>query len=247
MPDVLREINNPEIFEFEWEQSGISLDDQHDTHYPQIEDWEWLEGIACPVPHPFIWLQTRVTDPAGGDDRFYIWNIQRQGMCGYSATPLLYHSGILSYFGTYFELDPEEIDQDGRIGRVTVANCLESYAAEYEMDEFFGQAAALSRFFRILSHPDAEIEVWEPGVKLNRARLRKGKEALLARRTVKIDSAALQRRLNHARSTHSSPAEHHRRAHTRVLADGRKVSVRNCVVNPGRSPAGPPPQVFTVR
>lgn len=247
MPDVISAVANPEIFEFDWQDAAISLDDGYDTHYPTVDDWEWLEGIASPVPHPFIWLQTRVLDPHGDGDRFYIWNIERKGMCGYSATPLVYHQGILSYFGTYFELDPSGVDPDGRRGRVTVFNSLESYDREYEIEEFFRQSATLARFFRLLNLPGAEIEIWEPEEKLNRARIRKGKEPLAIRKTVRIDSAALLRRRNGAGSKHASPAEHFRRAHPRRLPNGRTTNVRNCIVNPGRGPEDPTPQDFTVR
>jgi hypothetical protein len=247
MPDVLEKIANPAIFEFSWEDSGIALDNDFEVYYPDVDDNEWKEALQCPLPHPYIWLETGVRDPELHNDRAYIWYIERRNERGYVATPLVFQQNTVSYFGVYFELDPDGIDNFGVPGRVTVYNCLESYAREYELDEFFRQADMLARFFRILCLPDAQIETAEPNERRNRTRVRNGKDPIAVRRTVRIDKAALIASLG-ARTgqTHASPSEHFRRAHQRHLRNGRVVNVRDCIVNQGQSANGPVPQDFVV-
>jgi len=246
-PDIMEKIRNPQIFEFAWDDSGVWLDENFDAHYPDVDDHEWTDAVRCPVPHPYVWIETRVRDPRFHEDRVYIWYVERRSGGGYAATPLVLFRNMLSYFGTYFELDPDGVDSFGIPGKVVVYNCLESYAREYEIDEFFRQADTLARFFRILCLPKAQIETVSPDERRNRTRLKKGKEPLAVRKTVRIDDGALRETLNTKSGTgHASPAEHFRRAHQRHLRNGRVVNVRDCVVNRGQSANGPLPQDFVV-
>ncbi|MEX4008477.1 hypothetical protein [Neoaquamicrobium sediminum] len=247
MPGILEKMANPDTFEFSWENSGIELDDELDVYYPDVDDDEWKAAIKCPIPHPYIWVETGVRDPRLHDDRAYSWFIERTDERGYVATPLVFYKDTVSYFGVYFEMDPDGVDDFGIPGRVTVYNCLESYAQEYELDEFFRQADVLARFFRILCLPATQIETVEPNERRNRTRVRNGKVAIAVRRTVRIDTEALRETLgSRTGQTHASPVEHFRRAHQRHLRNGRVVNVRDCIVNRGQSANGPIPQAFVV-
>lgn len=247
MPDILEKIANQAIFEFSWEDSDIKLDNDLDVYYPNVDDNEWTEALRCPLPHPYIWLETGVRDPWLHNDRTYIWYIERKNECGYGAIPLVFHLDTISYSGIYFELDPDGVDEYGIPGKVSIYNRLESYKREYDLDEFYRQADTLARFFRILCLPNARIETVEPNERRNRTRVRNGKDPVVARKTVRIDKEALLESLSALTGqTHASPVEHFRRAHRRRYKNGHVGNVRDCIVNRGRSVNGPLPQDFVV-
>lgn len=247
IPGVLDRMANPDIFEFKWEDAGIWLDNDLLVHYPDIDDQEWEEAVKCPVPHPVIWVETNVRDPQNQDDRTYIWHIEREGLCGYKATPLIFYRDTLFYSGIFFELDPEAVDNFGVRGSVTISYLLESYARDYDLEEYFRQADTLARLFRILSLPKVQVTIWEPPAKLNKARRKRGREPLATRKIVSIDTADLEvARSGPNGTTHALPTEHFRRAHQRHLRNGRVVSVRECIVNKGTSETGAVPQDFRV-
>jgi len=247
IPSVLDRIANPEIFEFRWEDAGIWMSDNDLVHYPDVDDQEWQEAVKCPVPHPFVWVEVGVNYPQNQGERIYIWYIERIGISGYTATPLIFARDTLMYSGISFELDPDTVDDFGIQGSVTIRYLVESYARDYDLAEYFGQADTLARFFRILCLPKAQVMISEPHGKLNKARLKRGREPLSIRRTVRIDSADLA--TTHSGGTgmtHASPTEHFRRAHQRHLRNGRSVSVRECIVNKGTTDTGAVPQQFSV-
>jgi len=248
MPDILRRISDPDIFEFAWQGSGISIDAEYLVHYPTVEEWEWEEAMTCPVPHPHIWIETEVSAPHGAPDRIYIWDVTRDEGQGFTATPLVFDPGghCLFYFATYLVVNRNEIDDLGRRGTVKVFNGLRKYADDFEIDEFYEHANMLARFLRILCHPKVIIDTKPAEDRLNRNRARRGKEPIVHRRTVRISEDALQYRAGGTGAGHASPKEHHRRAHKRRYANGRETTVRECVVNKGHGPELPLPQNFAV-
>ncbi|MBP0439115.1 hypothetical protein [Tianweitania sediminis] len=241
VPSVLEGIANPMMFEFHWEDSGIWLDDIYNTHYPDVGDEEWSEGIRSPVPHEHVWLQTKVKHPELLDF-YYIWIIQRRGMFGYRATSLTFIEGTLGYSGIYFELFPYGTPDR----QVRVQSVCGWYATEYEIEEYYDQARSLARFLNILTRRETELSIEQPSDRLNKRRLEKGKEPVAVRTTVRIDTKYLRRAGRTRPGTHASRVEHFRRAHTRLLPDGRRVPVRSAIVNAGTSDDGPEPQNFFI-
>ncbi|OJH54713.1 hypothetical protein ATN81_11825 [Agrobacterium pusense] len=248
LPDILRRIADPDIFEFAWQDSGIRIDDDYLVHYPTVEEWEWEEAMTCPVPHPHVWIETAAVGPDGANDRVYIWDVTRDGARGFTATPLVFdqQANTLTHFGTSIVVEQNEIDDLGRRGTVKVFNALTQYANDYETDEFYEHANMLARLFRMLCHPKAIVEAAPADERVNRERRRRGRETIAPQRTVRISEDAFQYRGSNAASGHASPKEHYRRAHKRRYADGRETTVRECVVNRGQGGVPPLPQHFSV-
>lgn len=248
LPDILRRIADPDIFEFVWQDSQIRIDDDYMVHYPTVEEWEWEEAMTCPVPHPRVWIETALAGPDGASDRVYIWDVTRDDGHGFTATPLVFdqQGNTFSHFGTYIVVAQNDIDDLGRRGTVKVFNALTQYADDYETDEFYEHANMLARLFRILCHPKAVVEATPADESLNRERRRRGRETIAHQRTVRISEEAFQYRGSNAAGGHASPKEHHRRAHKRRYADGRETMVRECIVNPGHGGVPPLPQHFSV-
>lgn len=248
LPDILRRIADPDIFEFVWEGANISIDANDMVHYPTVEEWEWEEAMTCPVPHPHVWIETAASGPDGARDRIYIWDVVRDEGRGFTATPLVFdqRTNSFCYFGTYLVVDRNEIDNLGRRGTVKVFNALTQYADDYEIDEFYEHANMLARFFRMLCQPKVIVESKPADERVNRERRRRGRETIAPQRTVRISEEAFQYRASNAEDVHTSPKEHYRRAHKRRYADGRETTVRECVVNGGQGSTPPLPQNFSV-
>jgi hypothetical protein len=106
----------------------------------------------------------------------------------------------------------------------------------------------------LLAADGVEVERVEPDVKLQRARARSGKPALPAFYRIHggdyITALSGKRKGGDAKSgtggTHASPIPHLRRAHQRVLPDGRTVWVRDALVNL-RDPHAPLQRAFYAR
>lgn len=248
LPEILRSIASPDIFEFVWQDSRIRIDDDFIVHYPTVEEWEWEEAMTCPIPHPHVWIETAVTGPDDGTDRIYIWDVTRDEGRGFIATPLVFdqQANTFSHFGTSIVVAQNEIDDLGRRGTVKVFNALTQYADDYETDEFYEHANMLARLFRMLCHPKTIVEAAPADERLNRERRRRGRETIAHQRTVRISEEAFQYQGSNAGGEHASPKEHHRRAHKRRYADGRETMVRECIVNRGYRGVPPLPQHFSV-
>jgi len=104
--DLLRRIDDPEIFEFVWHGSEIRIDDDYMVHYPSVEEWEWEEAMSCPVPHPHVWIETASSGPDGANERIYIWDVTCDEEPGFTATPLVFdkRNDSLAYFATQIGL-----------------------------------------------------------------------------------------------------------------------------------------------
>lgn len=248
LPDILRRIADPDIFEFVWRDSGICIDDDYMVHYPTVEEWEWEEAMSCPVPHPHVWIETTASGPDGASHRNYIWDVTREEGHGFTAIPLLFdqQTNSFCYFGTNIVVAQNEIDDLGRLGTANVFNVLTQYADDYEIDEFYEHANMLARFFRILCRPNVILEATPIDKSVNRERRRRGRETIAVRQTVRISEEAFQFRASNAAAEHASPKEHYRRAHKRRYADGRETEVRECVVNRGHGGTPPLPQHFSI-
>lgn len=246
--DLLRRIDDPEIFEFVWHGSEIRIDDDYMVHYPSVEEWEWEEAMSCPVPHPHVWIETASSGPDGANERIYIWDVTCDEEPGFTATPLVFdkRNDSLAYFATQIVVRQNDIDDLGRRGTVKVFNALPGYANEYDIDEFYEHANMLARFFRILCHPKVVIGGRLADKPVNTKQRRQDRKTKARRRVVRISQEAFQYQTPKSEAGHASPKEHHRRAHKRRYADGRETTVRECVVNRGQSATPPLPQSFSV-
>ena len=234
-----------DVFEFCWPRSDIWIDEQARTHYPHIGDDELREAVRSPVPHEQIWLET---DVWGTDGRCvtYGWLIEQLGTRGFRAFPVVLNGDRLAVSGATIQFEPEGYVEGDELPEMRLSIVFCNYESYGEPEEFKDQCEVISRFMRILSHPRAIIDLEDAGLRapgIDRTRISHEVSVLPRRATVRIDPEAYKVE-HHAEDPerHRSPAEHHRRAHTRRLPDGRVILVRNCVVNPGKGAPGLPQQ-----
>ena len=245
---VTSKILSADVFEFCWPISDIWIDEEARTHYPYVCDDELFEAMLSPVPHERIWLETDVR-VANGCYVTYGWLIERLGVCGFHAYPVVLNGDRMIIIGATIRFEPDGYVKCDVFPEMEVTIAFENYESYGEPEEFKDQCEVIARFMRILSHPRAVIEIDDthlraPGI--DRSGNSPDVPVPPRRATVRIDPEAY--RFEHDPENagrHRSPTEHHRRAHRRRLPDGRIIWVRNCVVNPGKG-APALPQRFAV-
>lgn len=243
---LVRDLKDPEVFEFAWKGAGIHLDEAGKAVLPKIETWELEEAKQCPLPHESIWLETDVVGKGGRVEQ-HCWLINRDpaSLMAFAAFPMIVRDGTLVYSGRAVGR--------GRLAARGKGDELESIVLNYlpangeaGNAEYHAHIDLLLRFFRLLALPEVVPQILSPCPRLNRKRVKGGQFPLAVRRTITIDQrierSAFRPRLTGA---FSSRAEHARRAHVRRLRSGRLINVRNCVVNPGSG--RPKPQNFIVK
>ncbi|MGO6692527.1 hypothetical protein ACCS54_18780 [Rhizobium johnstonii] len=246
-PRLFASISDPKIFEFHWPNSGVRIDEQGLSHYPDVGKEEWDDGLDCPVPHPHIWLEAD-TEDASGKSRKFIWDIRRQSESTFEATPLVFHGQTLTYPGMSFKVHRHEVSEDGIRGGVEIEGLAPEYEKIYDIEEFFDHARLLVRFLRILCLPQTVNKIEEPNPKMNADRIKRKREPLATHTQIIIDPAAITvAYANGIVGTHASPNPHNRRAHVRRLPRGGVTQVRECVVGQKSPDTSPEPQDFRVR
>jgi len=246
-PAVVAKLLDPEVFEFKLENAGVWVDAFELTHYPKLTVEELKDAADCPVPHEKVVLAIEV--PRAGDDEVdnYLWYIERAPH-GYTAIPFVYRCEALFYCGATLYLDRRHREADGT--PVLHYTTPVSHGAVYDNDEFVDHHHVVLGFLRTLCLPAVVIENAEPNERLNRARTRRGQPVRPPRRVVRLAKEIHQRAQaadfnDHARMC-ASKAPHHRRSHRRILAPGRAVMVRSCIVNAANGEP-PAPQDFRIK
>ena len=228
------------LFEFDWPGAGLDLDGDRVPGYPAVDDYEVEEGVAAPLPHRSILLQTKVPCAVGPAAR-YIWLIDRRDDNGFSAVPCVLHGrGPLSTFGVTIEYLPGHVTEEGAPQPICV-QCPDGYP--YDVEEFVLQFRLIARFLRILGYRNSDGGS-ERHVGRRVGGYRTRKERTRQYEIIRIDPALLPRPAGRATGAGKSPSAHFRRAHVRHLRNGQTVRVRDCIVN--RDRGTPTPQHFTL-
>lgn len=233
-----------DVFDIRWEEAGVRIGENQRTYYPQIETWEIVESMSCPVPHERIWVEIEVENPFGAKC-IYGWIVKRLGVCGFTAFPVTYQGSRLFLTGATIIFDADSQVGSGRPGVVEVVSIFRDYSQFGDTREFADHSEMLSRLMRELSHSAAR------GVANDRTHSRmrgrpKGSSPMDRRAVVRIGAQTPSEASMAAGSPTGTVAEHHRRSHPRRLKGGGHTIVRETVVNPGRGPRPPKPQTFVV-
>ena len=247
---VLNRIADPAIFEFVWKDSGIRIDDDELTHYPEVGADELVDISIYPLPQEHIWIETAVKDPFGGADRMYIWDVERsKGRSGYNAIPLVFANGKLAFHGYEIDFHPDIVNENETRGAFEMWCHFPDYEQTYDPYEFQDHALMLGRFLRLLCLPKVRIERSLPDERSNARRAKRGQATIAGQAVVRIDPGAIYEGLTGVgeRRTHVSPASHNRRAHVRRLSNGKIVPVRECVIGMNFRDPRPVPQAFIVK
>lgn len=245
--DLLEEIRQLDVFEFEWLSSGIELCEDFLPYFPFDEEEDLPEGMKCPLPHDKIWIETSVPSRADNVPRKFCWFVRYTPEGHWAITPFVVNYDWVMVYGATAILDPMFYDPaSGDRGSIWMDYLTPRHSNSSVYHNVWCMVGCFLRFLRCLNLPGTEVRLSEPAEKVNRIRLKKGKAPIPERRVVHIGGSAQYR--SHANTNlrqHKSPAEHFRRAHLRRLSDGRVVKVRSCLVN-GSNGTDAVPQRFSV-
>ena len=245
-PSAVAKLVDSEVFEFKLENPGIRVDIFEKTHYPLLTEDELKDAADCPMPHAKVALSIDVPRADSDELDNYLWYIERTGH-GYFAIPFVYRCDVLLYCGASLVLDRRYTNNDGT--PVLHYRVPFSHGAVYDNVEFIDHHHVILGFLRTLCQPAVIIESEEPNERLNRARARRRRPVRPPRRVVRLPAEIhrMPQAADNERAQAFGPkAAHHRRSHRRVLASGRAIWVRSCVVNAANGEPPPPPQRFRV-
>ncbi len=215
--------------------------------YPQVTAAEIELADMLPVPHARMLIETKVEMSADLPEIHCICVITRIGACGYSAKPMLYkpRTKELRILNTVIDYIPGRVGDNGVRPKMNY-QLLNKQNDYFDSDELDRLQNLLSRFLCIINRSKTCVRRVQADAALNLRRRARGKPEIRDYHVVRLGDHA-RSYLNSFRTRRgTSPCEHRRRSHSRTYKSGKIGIVRNSIVNAGRGPNGPVPQVFVV-
>ena len=160
-------IRRRDVFDIRWEEAGVHIKENRRSYYPQVETWEVMESMSCPVPHERLWVEIEVANPFG-ERMVYGWIIKRLGICGFVAFPVTYRETELFFTGATIRFDADSQVGSGRPGLVEISTIYRDYTRWGDPAEFADHSAMLSRLMRAMAYSAARPVVND---RMTRARM----------------------------------------------------------------------------
>ena len=235
--EMICEILHPTRHIFRWLDSGLIINEDGYTVYPEISPAELIDAVHYPVPFEKVWLETAVPTVGSNAVEHFCWLVERNEK-GFFARFLVMRDGFLVDDGVFVGFDRDLLDDDGvpqfSYGAPT------SFHAQLDFNECRHRQQLLLRFFRLLCLQKLEIDAQVPDERLNAARMKRGRSPLPVQQVVRISQQRAARGHGVGSVDREPPRPHHRRSHVRHLRDGRKIKIRDTIVMRGNEIPLPP-------